>query len=112
MAIPPAQVKQWLETEPLWRDYVFLLLSQRMGDLIELVNALAFQGLDGRLAKWLLQQSVESSIIQVTHQNIAEELASSREVISRLLKDFEDQGGVVLGRGTIKIVNHNFLKGI
>ena len=110
LTIPPAQVKKWLETEPLWRDYVFLLLSQRMGDLIELVNALAFQGLDGRLAKWLLQQSVESSIIQVTHQNIAEELASSREVVSRLLKDFEGQGLVELGRGTIKIINREFLK--
>ena len=110
LAIPPAQVKQWLATEPLWRDYVFSLLSQRMGDLIELVNALAFQGLDGRLANWLLLQSGDSSIVQITHQNIAEELASSREVISRLLKDFEEQGAVELGRGTIKIVNQRFLK--
>ena len=109
LSIPPARVKQWLATEPLWRDYIFSLLSQRMGDLIELVNALAFQGLDSRLAKWLLQQSINASTIPITHQTIAEELASTREVISRLLKDFEEQGAIILGRGSIKVINRTLL---
>ncbi len=109
LSIPPEQVKQWLATEPLWRDYIFSLLSQRMGDLIELVNALAFQGLDGRLANWLLQQSHTHSVVQITHQELAGELASSREVISRLLKSFEEQGAVELGRGTIKVLEKELL---
>ena len=107
LSIPPSSVKQWLETEPLWRDYVLSLLSQRMGDLIELVNALAFQGLDVRLVDWLLQQNLERGEIKVTHQYIAEELASSREVISRLLKELEIQGKVALGRGTIKVLDRD-----
>jgi len=110
LSIPQGKVKQWLATEPLWRDYIFSLLSQRMGDLIELVNALAFQGLDRRLANWLLQQSDVSSLISITHQKLADELASSREVISRLLKDFEEQGAIKLGRGTITVVEKAFLK--
>ena len=110
LSIPPSKVKQWLETEPLWRDYVLSLLSQRMGDLIELVNALAFQGLDVRLAEWLFKQGVEHDDIKVTHQIVAEELASSREVISRLLKEFEVQGKIELGRGTIKVLNREALR--
>ncbi|MEE9444671.1 MAG: Crp/Fnr family transcriptional regulator [Cocleimonas sp.] len=110
LSIPPDRVKKWLETEPLWRDYVLSLLSQRMGDLIELVNALAFQGLDVRLADWLLQHSLEGNEIKVTHQVIAEDLASSREVISRLLKEFEVQGKVILGRGMIKVLEFDALK--
>ncbi len=110
LSIPPNKVRQWMTTEPLWRDYIFSLLSLRMGDLIELVNALAFQGLDRRLANWLLQQSDNALMMQVTHQQIAEELASSREVISRLLKNFEEQGAVELARGRIKVLNKALLE--
>jgi len=105
LSIPPENVKAWLQTEPLWQQYIFSLLSKRMAGLIELVNALAFQGLDNRLAQWLLQQASVTSEIKVTHQFIAEELASSREVISRLLKEFEQQNLIQLGRGSIRIIN-------
>lgn len=105
LSIPPENVKAWLQTESLWQQYIFSLLSKRMAGLIELVNALAFQGLDDRLAHWLLQQASAASEIKVTHQFIAEELASSREVISRLLKEFEQQNLIQLGRGSIRIIN-------
>jgi len=68
-------------------------------------SLLAFQGLDDRLAHWLLQQASATSEIKVTHQLIAEELASSREVISRLLKEFEQQNLIQLGRGSIRVIN-------
>lgn len=110
LAIPPKKVKQWLQDEPLWQKYMFGLLSQRMVGLIELVNALAFQGLDARLSGWLLEQSFDENIIKTTHQHIAEELASSREVISRLLKEFEQNNWIKLGRGTILIVDPQAMK--
>ncbi len=120
LAIPPDKVKQWLQQEPLWQQYIFGLLSQRMAGLINLVDALAFQGLDERLAGWLLAQvSLEYDDIQkqnqtmkikITHQLIAEELASSREVISRRLKEFEQNGWIRLGRGSIQVVDHSALK--
>lgn len=104
LAIPAKQVYLWLKVEAAWQQYIFALLSQRMGDLICLVDALAFRNLEVRLTHWLLEQAQHSPLIQTTHQAIAEELASSREVISRLLKEFEREGSILLGRGEIKIL--------
>lgn len=105
LVIPTVQMLLWLKTEPLWQQYIFALLSQRMSGLISLVDALAFRNLDVRLATWLREHSVNTQKIRVTHQNLAEELASSREVISRLLKEFEREGLIKLGRGEIYILD-------
>lgn len=105
LAIPPEKVKEWLKSEPIWQQYILGLLSQRMTGLIELVNALAFQSLDERLAHWLMIQPIVADEMKVTHQFVAEELASSREVISRMLKEFEREGLIQLGRGSIKILD-------
>lgn len=81
-AVPTKQMLQWLKTEPQWQQYIFSLLSQRMSELISLVDALAFRNLDVRLAAWLLEHSNDQHRIGITHQSLAEELASSREVIA------------------------------
>ncbi len=104
LSVPPENVIAWLEHEPMWQKYMFSLLSQRMVNLIELVDAIAFEPLDVRLKAWLKNRSDQKNI-QITHQQIAEELASSREVISRLLKKFEKEGLIELGRGTIKLAS-------
>ena len=109
LAIPPEKVLDWLEHEPMWQKYIFGLLSRRMINLIELVDSIAFETLEVRLAKWLLSYADQQSI-QTTHQEIAEDLASSREVISRLLKKFEHNGLIELGRGTIQIANGGALE--
>ena len=105
LAIPTAQMIDWLKSETDWQQYIFSLLSQRMSELISLVDALAFRNLDVRLANWLIEHSSKSSKIRITHQVLAEELASSREVISRLLKEFEREGLIKLGRGEIEIID-------
>ncbi len=107
LSIPPENVIDWLEHVPMWQKYMFSLLSQRMVNLIELVDAVAFESLDVRLKSWLKNQS-DQELIKITHQQIAEELASSREVISRLLKKFEKEGIIKLGRGTIKLINKSY----
>ena len=104
LSIPPDKVIAWLEHEPMWQKYMFSLLSQRMINLIELVDTVAFESLDVRLEAWL-QSHVDQKTIHITHQQIAEDLASSREVISRLLKKFEKNGLITLGRGTIELNN-------
>ncbi len=104
LSIRPEKVIDWLEHEPMWQKYMFGLLSQRMVNLIELVDSVAFESLDVRLEAWLLSR-IDQKIIYTTHQQIAEELASSREVISRLLKSFEKKGFVELGRGTITVID-------
>jgi CRP/FNR family transcriptional regulator len=83
-----------------------------MADLISLVDNLAFCTLNVRLAQWLLTQSSHQKEIITTHQVISEELASSREVISRLLKEFERQGLISLQRGIISVLNREKIKEI
>lgn len=105
LVIPASEVHIWLKEHPIWQSYILNLLSQRMGDLISLVDALAFKNLDARLGKWLLKHAQKQPEIQTTHQFIADELASSREVISRLLKELERDQLITLSRGKITIVN-------
>jgi len=107
LVIPAKQIHQWLKTEPQWQQYIFSLLSHRMEDIILLVDALAFRHLDVRLAKWICDHANQSNIILTTHQGIAKDLASSREVISRLLKEFEREKIIKLSRGQIEIIDQN-----
>lgn len=105
LVIPAQKVLEWLKSEPLWQHYIFSLLSHRMADLISLVDTLAFSQLNVRLAKWLLIRADKNKEIVATHQIIAEQLASAREVISRLLKEFEKEGLILLKRGVIVVIN-------
>ena len=90
-----------------FRSYVFHLFSDRLVDLMQLVSAVAFQKLDQRLARLLVGKS---SPIRTTHQALADELGSAREIVSRLLKGFADQGWVRLGREQLDITDTAFLE--
>jgi CRP/FNR family transcriptional regulator len=89
------------EHEP-FRSYVFGLFAERISDLLQLVEAVAFHRLDQRLAALLLGKG---KVIHTTHQALADELGSVREIVSRLLKSFAEQGLVSLGREQIEIVD-------
>ncbi|MFA6972145.1 MAG: Crp/Fnr family transcriptional regulator [Gallionella sp.] len=108
MIMLPATVFHSLlgKCEP-FRRYVFQLFTERLTDLMELVTAVAFQKLDQRLAALL---AAKSNPIHATHQAIADELGSAREIVSRLLKGFADQGWVKLGREQITVTNSAALK--
>ena len=94
-------------TQEVFRSYVFHIFSERLTDLMELVSAVAFQKLDQRLANTLLRKS---GSIHITHQALADELGSVREIVSRLLKNFAEQGWVKLGREQIDIIDKAALK--
>jgi CRP/FNR family transcriptional regulator len=85
-----------------FREYVFSLFSERLAELMALVEAVAFQRLDQRLAALLLGKG---RVVAATHQALADELGSVREIVSRLLKSFADQGLVALGRERIEILD-------
>lgn len=85
-----------------FRDQVFARFSARMTEMMELVAAVAFQKLDQRLASSLISRP---NPIRVTHQALADELGSIREIVSRLLKSFADQGWIRLSREQIEVVN-------
>lgn len=86
------------------RGYIFMFLSQRLAEIIELLEEVTFGRLDGRLSEYLIQKA-ENGVLQTTHQIIANDLGSSREVISRLLKDFERKGRVSLSRNRIQLLD-------
>jgi CRP/FNR family transcriptional regulator len=103
MVVLPAPVFRRLVSsfEP-FRDYIFGLFSERLTDMMQLVSAVAFQKLDQRLAALLLTKPTP---LRTTHQQLADELGSVREMVSRLLKQFADQGWVKLGREQIEVVD-------
>jgi CRP/FNR family transcriptional regulator, anaerobic regulatory protein len=91
-----------------FRDFVFHLFAERIGELMQLVEEVAFARLDQRLAKLLLARG--DNVLNVTHQQLADELGSVREIVSRLLKGFAAQGLVVLGREQLSISNREGLQ--
>ena len=99
LLIPPPVFAQWLHT-PAFRDNVLGLFAERMADLTVLVDAVAFHKLDARLAAALLGRGQD---LALTHQSLADELGTVREIITRLLRRFEREGWVELGRSNIQI---------
>ena len=83
-----------------FRNFIFNLFAERMADLMRLVEEVAFRKLDQRLAALLLGKG---RIVRATHQQLADELGSVREMVSRLLKGFAEQGLVTLGREQVEI---------
>ena len=85
-----------------FRAFVFQLFSERIADLMQLIEEVAFRKLDQRLAALLLGRGRR---VHATHQQLADELGSVREIVSRLLKGFAAQGYVALGREQIDILD-------
>jgi CRP/FNR family transcriptional regulator, anaerobic regulatory protein len=106
----PAPVFNKLVTshEP-FRTYVFGIFADRIAELMQLVEAVAFQRLDQRLAALLLGKG---RLIHTTHQQLADELGSVREIVSRLLRSFADQGLVGLAREQVEILDPAGLRSI
>jgi CRP/FNR family transcriptional regulator len=107
LLLPASDFQTLIDRHPPFREYVFHLFSDRLTDLMQLVSAVAFQKLDQRLAALLISKH---SPIQSTHQSLADELGSAREMVSRLLKGFAAQGWVRLGREHIEILKPEALK--
>ena len=103
--IPADTFRDWVKRHDLWREFVFDLLSDRLSTVMAVVDEVVFQRMDRRVASLLLTQAKLQHPIQITHQEIAAELGSSREVISRILEDFSQRGIVESGRGTIEILD-------
>ncbi len=85
-----------------FRNFVFGLFAERIADLMQLVEEVAFRKLDQRLAALLLGKG---RVVHATHQQLADELGSVREIVSRLLKGFASEGMVALGREQIEILD-------
>lgn len=106
LAIPVNFLDEWMTKYKSWKAFMLETYRERFNDLIKTIDSIAFLKLDERLEKYLHEKSIaiKSKTIEITHQQIADELGSSREVISRLLKKMENNGVVVLGRNKIEIL--------
>lgn len=103
LLLPVEAFKRWAKDYHSWNEFVLELYTTRFEELIQVVNELAFSRVDQRLAEFLQKrvQIEQSQTILATHQQIADELGTAREVVSRLLKAMEQSGRVKLGRGKI-----------
>lgn len=106
LLVPIHNAQAWVAKYPSWCDFIFKLYHKRFEELLSVVNAMAFQKIDQRIFELLLkkQQLTGSNEINVTHQQLADELGTAREVVSRLLKQLEREKRISLSRNKINIL--------
>jgi CRP/FNR family transcriptional regulator len=104
--IPIDKVSLLINEFPEWLDYIFRLYHQRFEELLEVVNAIAFKKLDERLLNYLQKKGelTNNQTILVTHEQLANELGTARVVVSRLLKQMEQEGLIKMGRHKITLL--------
>jgi len=110
--IPAETFRDWVRKYDIWREFVFDLLSQRLSRVMEIVDEVVFRRMDARLASFLLGRAEVRNPMRITHQEIASELGSSREVISRLLEELSQRGLVRVSRGEIEILDSDGLRSL
>lgn len=105
--IPVGKMEEWMGKYKSWRAYVFESYNNRFNELLNAIDNIAFMHMDERLLNYLSETSKvnNSTIINKTHQEIANELNSSRVVISRLLKALENEGKIKLNRNNIELLH-------
>jgi CRP/FNR family transcriptional regulator len=104
LLIPPDRFVAWTGRSEAWRRYVFSLLARRLADVMEIVGEVTFRRVDARLAGALLAATGDrAAAVRTTHEALAVDLGTSREVVSRVLKAFEARGLVALARGAVTV---------
>lgn len=106
LAIPIQYMDEWMAKYPTWKSYVMRSIQEKFDEMLHTIDQIAFQKLDDRLVNYLKEKSkiTGSSLINQSHEQIASELATSRVVISRLLKKLENDKRVILYRNQIKLL--------
>lgn len=106
VAIPHVKLDEWICTYPSWKNYIMKSFNERFIELLKSIESIAFHKLDERLVAYLKEKRrlSGSSVIKATHHIIADELATSRVVISRLLKQLENDKMIILYRNEIKLL--------
>jgi len=105
LMLPIAKASEWIKVYPEWADFIFKLYHKRFEELLDVINAVAFQKLDDRVVTLLKRKAgvYKSNAFSITHQQLAEELGTTREVVSRLLKQMEKQQLITLSRNKITL---------
>jgi len=111
IVVSPQKVRGWICAEAQWQQFIFGLLSNRLASIISVVEEVAFKRIDVRLAeKFARCLARGETSLQVTHAELAADLGSSREVVSRILKDFAQRGLIETGRGSILLADRQAIE--
>ncbi len=113
VALPAARLRHWLGKNNDLRLFVFQTLASRLIDVMTLVEEVAFARMDRRLAEYLLQQfqgKTPTAALDTTHEQIAFELGTAREVVSRLLRELDRAGAVRTRRGSVQLHDAGLLR--
>lgn len=104
--IPVGKMEEWLKYKT-WRDFVFESYNSRLYEMLDAIDSLAFMDMRERLFKYLRNKAIvsKSKMLEISHQDIAYELNTSRVVISRLLKQYEKEDKIVMHRNRLEILN-------
>lgn len=107
LAIPHSKLDEWVQRFRSWRSYVFGSFNMRLNEMVRSLEMMAFSRLDERLVKYLKEKSRISgkNTLSLSHQHIAAEMGTSRVVISRLLKQLENEKKLLLYRNEIKLLS-------
>lgn len=108
--IPVEKMEEWTGKYRSWRNYVFESSHNRLMEMLESIDSIAFLRMDQRLLKYLREkvQLNQNKVIHATHQDIADDLHTSRVVVSRLLKSLENSGVIRLHRNNIEVLEENW----
>lgn len=110
VAIPRSVFDQLIALSAIFRKFLFTAYSRRMTDIFKIVEDVAFARLDVRLAQKILLLAGESQLVKTTHYQLAAELGTAREVVSRQLQEFQRRGWISAIRGEIEILNRSGLE--
>ena len=109
LIIPAAKFREWIGANEEIRNHIFHRMSARIVEVMMLVEEVAFHKMDQRIAAYLLQQ-FSGTPLNITHEEIAAELGTAREVVSRVLKDFERHGAIAISRSRIDLLSESMLR--
>lgn len=105
--IPVKKMADWMSKYPSWQNFILQSYQDRLKELLQAIDTIAFLKMDERLLKYLRDKAMvnRDETIKVTHQSIAQDLHTSRVVVSRLLKKLEKEGSIELHRNKLKIID-------
>jgi len=103
LTVPVHQFRELFEKDAQVQNFIFSLISFRLLAVMELVSEVAFNKVDSRLAKFLLKRKNEADLISLTHDEIAQSLGTTREVVSRMLKNYANEGWIEQSHGNIAL---------
>jgi CRP/FNR family transcriptional regulator len=108
LLVPVEVMDEWLVKYPTWKSFVMKTIHNRFNELLKTIDQIAFQNLDERLVVYLKEKSLTtgSALINLSHEQIGNDLATNRVVVSRLLKKLENDGKLLLYRNQIKLLNN------